>query len=394
MLIRLMIPVCLLLCATMMTAQTERHPALLKPGLAKETAPASYVVKMEFVDGAVVEVEVHRDWAPIAADRFYNLVKIGFFDGCAFFRVVKNFVVQWGIPADPAVTAAWKNQNLDDDQRKKGNALGTIAFASMMKPNTRTVQVFINTGNNVHLDSYGFAPFGKVIKGLDVVKGIYAGYGQRPDQTRIEREGSRYLDKEFPKLDRIKTATIRGSAPVKKDGGERSGAPVLGPPDPARRPDVVQCLRRLDKINLFLMKYDAKHGTWPRKGGTAFLMALMDEDDGVLERTVKDAGILFDRRSKPKADLSNVTPKGISFTGPLMTNGRWYSPSMRHASRRAIVAQKPETAGKAACGGFGICVLYAGGNTEFIRSSEFPGGKIVIGPKSPLERLRTLDPDH
>lgn len=382
-----------------------QHPALKKPELARETAPPRYVAVLEFENGAVVEIEVHRDWAPLAADRFYNLVKIGFFDGCAFFRVVSNFIVQWGIPSDPAVTRAWQNASMKDDERKKSNKAGTIAFASRMVPGTRTTQVFINTNDNMHLDGYDFAPFGKVIKGYEAVKDIYAGYGERPSQARIETEGDRYLDRDFPKLDKIKKATIQGLGRKGARAGQGSptGLPVPGsteakpvPPGKPRRPSLADRRRitlvqaRLSQIYKLLTVYKITYKRWPQQSGPAFLMELVRS--GVIDKTKKDLEVLFDPFvGGPDDDLSNVTPSGIGFTGPDQNTGLRFSPAMRNADEYAIVAQKVPAA-TGACDGHGICVLTAAGSTRFIPASKFPGGKIVIGPNSPIKLLRSLHP--
>jgi peptidyl-prolyl cis-trans isomerase A (cyclophilin A) len=177
------------------------------PEQATEHAPELYKARITTSKGDFV-VEVHRDWAPQGADRFYNLIKIGFFDDARFFRVMKGFVVQWGIHAegDP-VMSRWRNANIPDDPVKQSNVKGTLAFA-MAGPNTRSTQVFVSYGDNVKLDAMGFAPFGKVVEGMDVAESLYAGYGQTPDQTRIQREGNSYLGREFPQLDYVKKATL------------------------------------------------------------------------------------------------------------------------------------------------------------------------------------------
>jgi peptidyl-prolyl cis-trans isomerase A (cyclophilin A) len=153
-------------------------------------------------------IQVHRDWAPIGADRFYNLVKSGFFDDCRFFRVVPNFMVQFGINGDPAVQRNWKDASIKDESVKESNAPGYITFAKSSLPNSRTTQVFINFKDNSGLNGQGFAPFGKVTMGMDVVNKIYSGYGEQPDQGQIQAQGNAYLSKSFPKLDYIKKATI------------------------------------------------------------------------------------------------------------------------------------------------------------------------------------------
>jgi len=181
-------------------------PALLHPASLSAKAPDSFQVKFTTTKGDFV-VEVTRAWAPLGADRFYNLVKHGFFTDAAFFRNVPGFIVQFGLSADPAVNKVWQDANIKDDKVTQSNAPGTITFATA-GPNTRTTQLFINFGNNTFLDSQGFSPFGKVTSGMDVVQKLYSGYGERPDQGAITAQGKAYLDKNFPNIDSIKSATI------------------------------------------------------------------------------------------------------------------------------------------------------------------------------------------
>lgn len=169
-------------------------------------APDKFRVKFETSCGDFT-VEVQRDWAPLGADRFHELVQAGFYDECRFFRVVPGFVVQWGMNGDPAVYAKWKDREIKDDKVTQSNREGMITFASR-GPNTRTCQLFINLADNERLDDLGFAPFGKVVEGLEVVKKITSEYGQRPQQPLIQEEGNAYLKKEFPKMDYIKKATV------------------------------------------------------------------------------------------------------------------------------------------------------------------------------------------
>ena len=168
---------------------------------------------METTQGTVL-LEIVRDWAPRGADRFYNLVRAGFFDDSRFSRVVPGFIAQFGIPGDPAVSAIWKDRSFPDDPVRSANRRGTIAFA-MTGPNTRTTQLFINLVDNTRLDAQGFAPIGRVIEGMDVVDRLYSGYGESAGggmragrQGRILAEGNVYLDREFPRLDRIIRALI------------------------------------------------------------------------------------------------------------------------------------------------------------------------------------------
>jgi peptidyl-prolyl cis-trans isomerase A (cyclophilin A) len=185
-------------------------PVLLKPAALHAKAPATYGVSFKTTKGTFV-VTVHRAWAPRGADRFYNLVKGRFFDGDEFFRVVPGFIVQFGMSGYPAVSSAWQNATIKDDPVKASNTPGTITFAAATQPNTRTTQLFINLGNNAaNLDGQGFAPFGKVTKGMAVVRKLFAGYGDPPpnQQSQIAAQGNAYLKKHFPRLDAILTARI------------------------------------------------------------------------------------------------------------------------------------------------------------------------------------------
>jgi peptidyl-prolyl cis-trans isomerase A (cyclophilin A) len=185
---------------------------LSDPAALNAKAPAVYKAKFDTSKGPFV-VEVHRDWAPRGADRFYNLVKNGFYDNARFFRVIEGFMVQFGINGDPNVAGAWRDADIKDDPVKQSNERGTITFATA-GPNTRTTQVFINFGDNAGLDGQGFSPFGKIVSGMEVVDSLYGGYGEGapngngPDQGRIQSQGNAYLEQDFPKLDFIKSATI------------------------------------------------------------------------------------------------------------------------------------------------------------------------------------------
>jgi len=171
-----------------------------------EQAPATFRVNFDTSRGPFV-VEVIRDQAPNGADRFYNLVKAKYFDGARFYRVVPNFMVQWGGAADPDVTKKWDNP-IQDDPVKTSNVRGTLTFAASSQPNSRTTHMFVNFVDNSRLDGMGFAPIGKVLSGMENVDQIYAGDGERPDQSRIGEEGNTYLITHFPNLDYIKTARI------------------------------------------------------------------------------------------------------------------------------------------------------------------------------------------
>jgi peptidyl-prolyl cis-trans isomerase A (cyclophilin A) len=182
-------------------------------GAAKQSASAAqnsgastYRVVLDTSRGPVV-IDVDRTLAPKGAQRFYELVKAKYFDGARFYRVVPGFVVQWGAAALPAVSKKW-DITIPDDPVKASNARGTVAFAASSAPNSRTTHLFISLGNNTRLDAMGFAPIGRVVSGLQFVDHIYSGYGQQPDQTLIAAQGNVYLEKEFPRLDYIKTARV------------------------------------------------------------------------------------------------------------------------------------------------------------------------------------------
>jgi peptidyl-prolyl cis-trans isomerase A (cyclophilin A) len=173
---------------------------------ADEKAPDTFKVKFDSSVGPFV-VEVHRAWAPNAADHFYTLVKNGFYDEARFFRVVPNFMVQFGINADPAVQAKFKG-TIKDDPVKQSNKKGYVTFAQTSAPNSRSTQIFINFKDNGFLDSQRFAPFGEVTSGMDNVEKITSQYGEKPNQGSIQAEGNAYLKAQFPKLDYVKKATI------------------------------------------------------------------------------------------------------------------------------------------------------------------------------------------
>ena len=179
---------------------------LRTPARLNEVAPATYNARFESSVGPFV-VQVHREWAPKGADRFYNLVKNGFYDGARFFRVLPNFMVQFGINGDPSVQSAWRSANITDDPVKQSNRRGYITFATA-GPGTRTTQVFINFRHNANLDARDFAPFGEVISGMEVVDKINAEYKEMPEQGRIQTQGNGYLTRAFPRLDYIRKATI------------------------------------------------------------------------------------------------------------------------------------------------------------------------------------------
>ena len=187
--------------------------ALSNPSLANETAPDTFNAVFKTTKGDVT-IEVHRDWSPLGADRFYNMVKIGYFTDIAFFRVISGFMAQFGIHGDPAVSAKWRDAKISDDPVKESNTKGRISFATA-GPGTRTTQLFINYGNNGNLDSMGFSPFGEVTEGMEVIENIYSGYGegapsgQGPRQDLAQMQGNEYIKKDFPKLDYVISASIK-----------------------------------------------------------------------------------------------------------------------------------------------------------------------------------------
>lgn len=189
-------------------------PVLLDPSHESwsRQAPDTFNVKFVTNEGDIV-IKVTRDWAPIGADRFYNLADNGFYDGCRFFRVIEGFMAQFGINGDPEVSAVWREQKIQDDPNKQKNTRGRVTFA-MAGPNTRTTQLFISFDDNSFLDTQGFSPFGEVVEGMDVIDQLYAEYGEGaprgngPDQGRIQQEGNAYLNAEFPRLDHIISAEV------------------------------------------------------------------------------------------------------------------------------------------------------------------------------------------
>jgi peptidyl-prolyl cis-trans isomerase A (cyclophilin A) len=199
------------------STQSAIRRSLYRPSSLSLKAPAAYHVKFITTQGDFV-VEVTRAWAPAGADRFYNLVRHHFYSGASFFRVLPGFVAQFGISPNPHIARAWRTATIPDDPVTQSNTLGTLSFATA-GPNTRTTQIFINLADNSRLDGAGFAPFGKVVEGMDVVEKFYSGYGEGapqgdgPDQGRIETEGGAYLIKNFPKLDRIESTVIQRAAP-------------------------------------------------------------------------------------------------------------------------------------------------------------------------------------
>jgi peptidyl-prolyl cis-trans isomerase A (cyclophilin A) len=191
-------------------AAASKPSKLLTPAALTAKAPAMFKAKFDTSKGVFL-VDVHRDWAPLGADRFYNMVTNGFFSGVRFFRVIPGFMAQFGINGNPAVTAAWNKVELKDDPAtKQSNMRGFITYGTTGRPNTRGTQVFINYKDNSFLDPQGFVPFGQVVEGMEVVDMLYSEYASKPQdaQSRISAEGNKFLVATFPKLDFIKIATV------------------------------------------------------------------------------------------------------------------------------------------------------------------------------------------
>ena len=179
-----------------------------------EKAPDLFNVNFDTSKGAVV-VEVHRDWAPNGVDHFYTLVKTGYYDGNRFYRVVRDFVAQFGMNGDPKTNAMWANAPIPDDPVRQSNVRGMLTYAATGMPNSRSTQLFFNLRTNAMLDPKGFAPIGRVTQGMDVVDSLYSGYGdappngEGPDQIKLGTQGNEYLQSQFPRLDFVKKATIQ-----------------------------------------------------------------------------------------------------------------------------------------------------------------------------------------
>lgn len=188
---------------TIESSDDRMETASLPPGVPSE---GTFVVDFTSTAGNFT-VEVNREWAPIGAHRFYELVKDGFYDDAGFFRVIPNFMVQFGLAADPLMTGKWKRE-IPDDPVVKSNTRGYVTFAKTGMPNSRTGQIFINYADNSRLDQDGFAPFGLVTKGMEAVDKINAEYREKPQQGSITSQGNAYLKKNFPNLDYVIKATI------------------------------------------------------------------------------------------------------------------------------------------------------------------------------------------
>lgn len=193
----------------------DARTALMNPKhkLWSERSPNLFKVRLDTSRGIFL-IEVHRDWAPRGADRFYNLARTGFFDDSRFFRVRAGFIAQFGIPGDPAIAEVWKEEAIADDPVRQSNTRGTIAYA-MTGPNTRTTQLYINLSDNARLDAEGFAPIGRVVEGIEIVDRLYSGYGEDAGgglrggkQGKIFAGGNKHLDRDFPSLDKLVRASI------------------------------------------------------------------------------------------------------------------------------------------------------------------------------------------
>ncbi len=208
---KLFFPALALLLATGCSTAPEKKEEPKKSATKRTQSPDTYLARLATSKGDI-EIEVTRALAPRGADRFYELITGGFYDGTRFYRVLKTFVIQWGINGDPSISQLWANMKILDDPVKGHNTKGTITFAKA-GPASRTTQVFINMRDNRALDKQGFAPFGKVTKGMDVLEHLYT-YGEMgprgsgPDPTRIELQGNAYLERSFPRLDYIRKATV------------------------------------------------------------------------------------------------------------------------------------------------------------------------------------------
>ncbi len=191
----------------------QPNPALFDSKLATEKAPDSFRVKIQTTAGNLV-IKIHREWAPHGADRFFNLVKIGYYNDVAFYRVLPGFMAQAGMNGDPKVSAAWLNSYIPADELRQSNTKGRVSYAMGGDPGSRSAQFFINYGDNSYLDEMGFAPFGEVVEGFETVQALYSDYGEGapkgngPNQTKLYRGGNAYLKGGFPKLDYIVSAVL------------------------------------------------------------------------------------------------------------------------------------------------------------------------------------------
>lgn len=189
----------------------DQEEGIMNPDAATEQAPDEFKVKFTTTQGDIV-LAIHREWSPNGADRFYNLVKIGYFEDIAIFRAIEGFMFQFGIHGNPEVSAKWREATIEDDESVEGvsNDVGFITFAKTGQPNSRSVQFFINLGNNERLDDMGFTPFGQIVEGMEIAKKINTEYGEnrRADQRRFETEGNAFIEKTYPNVDYIKSASL------------------------------------------------------------------------------------------------------------------------------------------------------------------------------------------
>lgn len=205
-------PLLMLLLVTGCSTAPQKKSESVKTAAKRTQSPATYIARLETSKGDIA-IEVTRALAPRGADRFYELITDGFYDGTRFYRVLKSFVIQWGINGDPSISQLWANMKILDDPVKGHNTRGTITFARS-GPASRTTQVFINMRDNRSLDKQGFAPFGKVTTGMEVLERLYtygemAPRGAGPDPTQVELQGNAYLERSFPRLDYIRKATVK-----------------------------------------------------------------------------------------------------------------------------------------------------------------------------------------
>jgi peptidyl-prolyl cis-trans isomerase A (cyclophilin A) len=201
--------------ATSAAKPAAAKPDLMNPASLTAKAPESYQAKFTTTKGVVI-IEVTRAWAPRGADRFYNLVRAGYFTDAPFFRVVPNFMAQFGIIAKPEVNRALGNASFADDPKTAhSNTRGMVTFATTGAPNTRGTQLFINYKDNSFLDPQGFLPIGQVVEGMEIVDQFYSGYGDTVNKEGdLENGGKAYVDRNMPKLDRIVSATIVPATPA------------------------------------------------------------------------------------------------------------------------------------------------------------------------------------
>ncbi|QDU38509.1 Peptidyl-prolyl cis-trans isomerase A precursor [Maioricimonas rarisocia] len=221
-------------CSSQIDSAADNAPAVPTALAGESSSDAdTYKVLFETSEGDFI-VEVHPEWAPIGAAHFRKLVEADFYDDTRFFRVIDGFMAQVGMNGDPAVHAEWSEQTIKDEPSRQSNTRGFVTFARTGLPDSRSTQFFINYGDNSFLDNQGFAPFGKVVEGMDVVDSLYSGYGEGaprgngPSQGLIAESGNKYLNAQFPELDYIIEARVLGG-----DGATVDPLPVDPPEEPA-----------------------------------------------------------------------------------------------------------------------------------------------------------------